>query len=115
MTLPTLQLTESAARHILKVLAAKADPSLMVRLSVPDGGCSCYQYKFDFDSNYSAANDVLVERDGAKLVVDKASLPLVQGSEIDYAESLSESGFKVVNPNATGSCGCGSSFSIDGR
>ena len=62
---------------------------------------------------FDAAEDVIIERDGAKLVVDKTSLDLLKGSEVDYGESLMEAGFKVINPNATSSCGCGSSFSVE--
>ena len=67
------------------------------------GGCSGYQYKFGFDARRDPAEDVLVERDGARLVVDKVSLDLLAGSEIDYSESLMEAGFKVNNPNASSS------------
>ncbi len=84
----------------------------MVRLEVLGGGCSGYQYRFGFNAVFNVDEDVIIERDGAKLVVDKTSLPLLQGSEIDYGESLMEAGFQVRNPNATSSCGCGSSFAI---
>jgi len=109
---PTLQLTQSAARRINKVVADEKNPALMVRLEVLGGGCSGYQYKFGFDTRFDAAEDVLIERDGARLVVDKASLDLLKGSEVDFGESLMEAGFQVKNPNATSSCGCGSSFAV---
>src|SRR5580698_6374412 len=108
--IPMLALTEAAARRINKVVADKKNPALMVRLEVAGGGCSGYQYKFGFDSKFDTAEDVLVTRDGAKLVVDKTSLDLLKGSAIDFGENLMEAGFKVVNPNAESSCGCGSSF-----
>lgn len=107
-----LSLTEAAARRINKVVADQNNPALMVRLEVLGGGCSGFQYKFDFDSKFDAGEDVLITRDGAKLVVDKTSLELVKGSEIDFGESLMEAGFKVINPQAISSCGCGSSFSV---
>ena len=107
-----LRLTEAAARRINKVIADEKNPALMVRLEVLGGGCSGYQYRFDFDAKFDPAEDVVISRDGAKLVVDKTSLELLQGSEIDYGESLMEAGFKVKNPQATSSCGCGSSFDI---
>jgi iron-sulfur cluster insertion protein len=108
----TLILTESAARRIKAVVAAEKNPDLMVRLEVLGGGCSGYQYKFGFDSAFDPAEDVRIEHDGAKLVIDRTSLDLVKGSAIDYGESLMEAGFQVKNPNATSSCGCGSSFAV---
>jgi len=107
-----LRLTEAAARRINKVVTAENNPDLMVRLEVLGGGCSGYQYKFGFDATVNADEDQVIERDGARLVVDKTSLDLLKGSEVDYGESLMEAGFKVINPNATSSCGCGSSFSV---
>jgi len=107
-----LNLTEAAARRINKVVAGEKNPALMVRLEVAGGGCSGYSYKFGFDSKLDPAEDVLITRDGAKLVVDKTSLELLKGSEVDYGESLMEAGFRVVNPNAVSSCGCGTSFSV---
>ncbi len=107
-----LSLTEAAARRINKVVADEKNPALMVRLEVAGGGCSGFQYKFGFDSTFDPAEDVLVTRDGAKLVVDKTSLDLLKGSEVDYGESLMEAGFQVRNPQAASSCGCGTSFSV---
>src|ERR1700722_20024085 len=98
-----LQISEAAARRINKVVQDEKNPALMVRLEVLGGGCSGYQYKFGFDAKFDAAEDVLVQRDGAKLVVDKTSLELLKGSEVDYGESLMEAGFKIINPNATSS------------
>jgi iron-sulfur cluster insertion protein len=107
-----LSLTEAAARRINKVVTAENNPALMVRLEVLGGGCSGYQYKFGFDTNIKPGEDIVIERDGAKLVVDTTSLGLLEGSKVDYGESLMEAGFKVINPNATSSCGCGSSFAV---
>jgi iron-sulfur cluster insertion protein len=107
-----LSLSEAAARRINKVVADEKNPALMVRLEVLGGGCSGYQYKFGFESGFNEVEDIIIERDGAKLVVDKTSLELLQGSEVDYGESLMEAGFKVKNPNAASSCGCGTSFSV---
>ena len=84
----------------------------MVRLEVLGGGCSGYQYRFGFTSAHDPAEDVIITRDGAKLVVDKTSLELLRGSEVDYSESLIEAGFQVRNPNAKSSCGCGTSFAV---
>jgi iron-sulfur cluster insertion protein len=111
--IPSLTLTAAAAQRILKVTAVEKTPGLMVRLEVLGGGCSGYQYKFGFDARFDAADDLVVERDGAKLVVDRTSLDLLKGSAVDYGESLMEAGFRVINPNATSSCGCGSSFAVE--
>jgi len=104
-------LSEAAARRINKVTAGEAG-ALGVRLEVLGGGCSGYQYKFGFAETIDANEDVTIERDGAKLVVDRISLGLIDGSEVDYGESLMESGFRIQNPQAASSCGCGSSFSV---
>ena len=111
--LQVLTLSEAAARRINKVVADEKNPALMVRLEVLGGGCSGFQYKFSFDGKFNPAEDIVIERAGAKLVVDQTSLDLLKGSEIDYSESLMEAGFQVRNPNATSSCGCGSSFSTN--
>jgi iron-sulfur cluster insertion protein len=108
----SLSLTEAAARRILKVAADEKNPALMVRLEVLGGGCSGFQYKFSFADRADQAEDIVISRDGARLVVDKTSLDLLKGSAVDYGENLMEAGFRVVNPNATSSCGCGNSFSV---
>ena len=108
----TISLTESAAKRINKVVADSGKTGLFVRLEVLGGGCSGYQYKFGFAEGVDTAEDIVVERDGARLVVDKTSLGLLEGSEVDYGESLMESGFRVTNPQAASSCGCGSSFAV---
>jgi iron-sulfur cluster insertion protein len=112
MSETTLSLSETAARRIKNVVSAENNPSLMVRLEVLGGGCSGYQYKFSFDALAKPGEDIVIERDGAKLVIDTTSLDLVKGSEVDYGESLMEAGFRVKNPNATSACGCGSSFAV---
>ncbi len=107
----SLSLSQSAARHINKVIA-ESGSAAAVRLEVLGGGCSGYQYKFGFAETIGDDEDIVIEREGAKLVVDKTSLGLLDGSEIDYSDSLMESGFKVINPLAASSCGCGTSFSV---
>lgn len=109
---PPLQLSDAAARRILKVVTEENNPDLMVRLEVLGGGCSGFQYRFGFEAKANMDEDVVIERDGARLVVDKTSLELLAGSEVDYGESLMEAGFRVKNPKAVSSCGCGSSFAI---
>jgi iron-sulfur cluster assembly accessory protein len=99
-----------AARRIGEIL--KDEPAgAMLRVSVEGGGCSGFQYKFDIE-HAKAADDILVTRDGAVVLVDPVSLKYMAGSEIDFVDDLIGASFKIGNPNATASCGCGTSFSI---
>jgi iron-sulfur cluster assembly accessory protein len=102
--------TERAARRIAEIMAGEAAPS-MLRISVEGGGCSGFQYKFDLVGE-AAADDVVLEREGAKVLIDPVSLQYLSGSEIDFVDDLIGASFKIQNPNATASCGCGTSFSI---
>ena len=106
-----VNLTASAAKRIGELIALEGDASLMLRLSVSGGGCSGFQYGFSFD-NARQADDHLFERDGVKMVIDDTSLDLLAGADVDFVEDLVGSSFQVKNPNATSSCGCGSSFSV---
>lgn len=108
---PVLTLSASAAKRVLALATAEGNPDLMLRLSVSGGGCSGYQYGFSFD-DARTGDDHIFTRDGASVVVDETSLGLLAGAEIDYVEDLMGSYFKVSNPNATSSCGCGSSFAV---
>ncbi len=101
----TVGLTASAAKRI-KTLGKG-----MLRLSVTGGGCQGFSYKFDF-STARNPDDLLYEYDGAGLLVDEVSLDLVAGAEVNYVENMMGSYFEVRNPNATSSCGCGTSFSV---
>jgi iron-sulfur cluster assembly accessory protein len=83
----------------------------MLRISVEGGGCSGFQYKFDID-HARADDDVVIERESAVVLVDPASAPFLAGSEVDFVDDLIGASFRVHNPNATASCGCGTSFSI---
>jgi iron-sulfur cluster insertion protein len=116
MTPPTtgdrrVGLTESAAKRVAWLIAQEGDAGLMLRLSVSGGGCSGFQYGFSFD-NSRQADDHVFERDGVKMLVDDTSLDLLAGAEVDYVEDLVGSSFQVKNPNASSSCGCGSSFAV---
>jgi len=102
--------SETAARRIA-FLAAKETKPVMMRVAVLGGGCSGFQYNFSFDEQRND-DDLLIERDGATVVVDATSLELLKGSELDYVEEMVGSSFQVKNPNATSSCGCGNSFSV---
>ena len=108
---PSLLLSERAAKQISKLIEAEDQPDLLFRVSVSGGGCSGFQYGFSFDDTVND-EDLTFERDGVTAVIDEVSLELLAGSEIDYVEELVGSFFQVRNPNATSSCGCGSSFSI---
>lgn len=103
-------LTSSAAARVAAIAARQGKPAIL-RLAVEGGGCSGFQYRFGLADTVES-DDVEVERDGVKLVVDSVSLDLVRGSAVDYVEDLGGSAFKVTNPNAASGCGCGSSFSV---
>jgi iron-sulfur cluster assembly accessory protein len=103
-------ITERAARRIGQILKSEGDGA-MLRISVEGGGCSGFQYKFDVERT-RAEDDLVISRDGAVVVVDPASVPFLAGSEVDFVDDLIGASFRVANPNATASCGCGTSFSI---
>lgn len=107
-----LSLTDKAAAQIKKLREAEGNESLMLRLSVLGGGCSGFQYKFDFD-NSKNDDDFTFEKDGVILITDDASLDLLNGSEVDYVTEMIGSSFQVKNPNAASGCGCGVSFAIN--
>ncbi|MDJ0951231.1 MAG: iron-sulfur cluster insertion protein ErpA [Alphaproteobacteria bacterium] len=100
-----------AAKRIAELLAEEGKPGQVLRVSVTGGGCAGFQYVFDFDDAIND-DDQVIERDGARVVVDEMSLGLLAGSELDFVENLIGSFFSVNNPNATSSCGCGTSFSM---
>ncbi len=107
-----VELSESAVKQIQSMISKEQNPALMFRLSVLGGGCSGFQYEFALDDKHND-DDIIFEKEGVKLVTDETSLELLQGSIVDYEKSLIGSAFKVKNPNAASSCGCGTSFSID--
>jgi iron-sulfur cluster assembly accessory protein len=99
-----------AAQRIGEIL--KQEPAgTMLRLSVEGGGCSGFQYRFDMDRN-QGSDDTLVRRDDAVVLVDQMSLQFLAGSEIDFVDDLIGASFRVNNPNAKASCGCGTSFAL---
>jgi iron-sulfur cluster assembly accessory protein len=102
-------ISASAARRLARVLAGDAGAAL--RVSVKGGGCSGFQYAFDIEKN-RAEDDLLVTRDGASVVIDPVSLEMMRGSQLDFVDDLMGQAFKVKNPNAVASCGCGVSFSV---
>jgi iron-sulfur cluster insertion protein len=104
-------LTERAAARIAEIVAA-AGQQAALRVAVLAGGCSGFQYRFELDATQQD-DDLIIERAGAKVLVDPASLDLLAGSELDYTDELMGSHFAVRNPNAKSACGCGTSFSVD--
>jgi iron-sulfur cluster insertion protein len=104
-------LSASAARRILKVAESEGNPALGLRISVSGGGCSGFQYSFSLDAD-ETQDDIVIERDGARLLVDSISLEYLRGSEVDFVEDLSGAGFRIDNPIAVSSCGCGNSFAV---
>lgn len=104
-------LSERAAARVATLIEQQGNPGLKLRLSVSGGGCSGFQYGFDFDEQQKP-DDIVVTRDGVTMLVDSMSLLYLMGSEVDFVEDLVGASFQVVNPNASSSCGCGSSFAI---
>ena len=104
-------LTESAAKQIAAILSSEPGAKAL-RVEVLAGGCSGFQYKFDLTSEQSP-DDLVIAAFGATVFVDPSSLDLLAGSELDYKNALMGAHFAVQNPNATSSCGCGTSFSVD--
>jgi iron-sulfur cluster assembly accessory protein len=110
MTTPDITLSPAAAKRLHAIGQAEGRP-VMLRVAVEGGGCSGFQYQFDL-VDAAQPEDLKVERDGAAALVDEMSLILLKGSEIDFVEELAGAEFRVRNPNAKSSCGCGVSFSI---
>jgi iron-sulfur cluster insertion protein len=102
--------TERAAKRVAEILASEGEGT-MLRVSVSGGGCSGFQYGFTLDDSRNE-DDLVLEKNGVVVLIDAISLEYLAGSQIDFADDLIGSAFKIVNPNATASCGCGTSFSI---
>jgi len=109
MTVP-ITVTERAAQKIGEILGQEP-VGTMLRVSVAGGGCSGFQYKFDTERS-RADDDVVIERSGATVLIDPISLNYMAGAEIDFVDDLIGSAFKINNPQATASCGCGTSFAL---
>jgi iron-sulfur cluster insertion protein len=104
-------LTDAAAAKVKKLVEEEGNPNLKLRVVVSGGGCSGFQYGFEFDENV-ADDDVQIEKDGVIMLIDSMSLQYLAGSEVDYLEGLEGARFVINNPNAKSTCGCGSSFSM---
>jgi iron-sulfur cluster assembly accessory protein len=111
-----ITVTEKAAGEVKRIIAdqqaAGAAEKLYLRISVRGGGCSGFQNKLDLDTTYNEKTDVMSEQHGVTLVVDKKSLLYLQGATVDFHDDLNARGFRITNPQAKGSCGCGSSYSM---
>lgn len=110
-TMEPINFTSNAASKVNEMLAEEGDTGLKLRVYVTGGGCSGFQYSFAFDDQV-AEDDTAMEKDGVTLLIDAMSFQYMMGATIDYQESLEGSRFVITNPNATSTCGCGSSFSM---
>ena len=110
MTAMPVTISDRAARRIAEILQAETQP-VALRVAVTGGGCSGFQYSFALD-DAQLDEDLVVEKNGARVLIDPVSLDFLAGAEIDFTDDLIGQAFKINNPNATASCGCGTSFSI---
>ncbi len=106
-----ITITPAAEAKVRELLEAEAKPGFGLRVSVTAGGCSGHSYGLYFDES-TDPSDTTIEADGFNIFIDSNSLQMLNGVTIDYVDSLQGSGFKIENPNATGTCGCGSSFTV---
>lgn len=106
----TISVTDSAARRIAEIAAGEPSTPIL-RVSVEGGGCSGFQYKFDLVAT-AGPDDLVLEKAGAKVLIDPVSQQYMEGAEIDFVDDLIGAAFKINNPVASSSCGCGTSFSI---
>ncbi len=109
--MPGIAFTDAAARKVQELILEERNPDLKLRVYISGGGCSGFQYGFSFDEE-QAEDDIAVRNDGVTLLVDPLSFQYLMGAEVDYSESLQGAQFVIRNPNASTTCGCGSSFSV---
>lgn len=110
MDAATFTVTDRAARRISQILKGEARESVL-RVSVEGGGCSGFQYRFEIERG-GTPEDLVIEREGATVVIDPISLQYLTGSQLDFVDDLIGASFQIANPNATASCGCGTSFAL---
>lgn len=103
--------TDAAAARVRALLDEEGNPNLRLRVYVTGGGCSGFQYGFTFDDSQEEG-DTVIEKEGVQVVIDPLSFQYLMGAEIDYKEDLQGARFTIKNPNATTTCGCGSSFAV---
>ena len=109
--MPGIVFTDAAARKVQELILEERNPDLKLRVYISGGGCSGFQYGFSFDEE-QAEDDLAVDNDGVTLLVDPLSLQYLMGAVVDYSENLQGAQFVIRNPNASTTCGCGSSFSM---
>ena len=107
----TVAFTEAASKKVKVLVEEEKNPNLKLRVSVDGGGCSGFQYAFAFDEKVND-DDTVIEKNGAKMLIDITSMQYLNGAEVDYLEGLEGARFVINNPNADSTCGCGSSFSM---
>ena len=107
-----ITMSERAARRIQEIMTEEQNAGMMLRVAVGGGGCSGFQYSFTFDDARND-DDRMIERDDARIVIDEISWDFLSGAEIDFVEELIGAYFTIRNPNATSTCGCGTSFAMD--
>ena len=107
----SITVTEAASRKVRQLIEEEQNDQLKLRVFVTGGGCSGFQYGFTFDEKQND-NDMAIEQDGVKILIDALSFQYLMGSEVDYTEGLQGSRFIISNPQAKTTCGCGSSFSV---
>ncbi|MBI3773725.1 MAG: iron-sulfur cluster insertion protein ErpA [Gammaproteobacteria bacterium] len=108
---PPVMFSDGAAAKVKELIQEEGNDALKLRIYVTGGGCSGFQYGFSFDESINDG-DTVVEKDGVRLLIDPMSFQYLNGAEIDYSEGLEGAHFVIRNPNASTSCGCGSSFSV---
>ena len=108
---PDIQISDSAANRLMNLIASKDNANLLFRVYIQGGGCSGFQYGFQFEEE-AASDDLEFDKSGVRVVVDPMSLQYLDGAEVDFIDDLQGSRFVVNNPNAATTCGCGSSFGI---
>jgi len=107
----TAVITDAAAAKVKKLIEEEGNANLNLRVTVSGGGCSGFQYGFEFDENI-ADDDIKIEKNGITMLIDAMSMQFLAGCEVDYLEGLEGARFVINNPNAKTTCGCGSSFSV---
>lgn len=111
MTEYNFEITGNAAKRIAQLNEQDNKPAQMFRITVLGGGCSGFQYKYDFEEKVGD-KDITFEKDGVTVVIDDISIGFLENSKLDYVEDLGSASFEIKNPNATAKCGCGNSFSV---
>jgi iron-sulfur cluster assembly accessory protein len=107
----TIVLTDRAAKRVARILSAEPEGTVL-RVSVEGGGCSGFQYRYDLVQETPTDDDLVLERDGAVVLIDSLSQQYMQGAEIDFVDDLIGQSFQIRNPNSVASCGCGTSFAL---